>query len=113
MDLQGLWAKGSEGTLGKAQPPNQEGAAVQQPQAPPQPGPASSQGNAAGGAGAGRAARLAPGPRGPAARSRGHSATHGVPPPGLGASEGAAWKQTLWPAPGSLWKVREVFRPPQ
>lgn len=56
---------------------------VQGPQAPPQPGPASSQGTGAGGAGAagaGRATRLAPGPQGPAACSRGHSVTHGAPP---------------------------------
>ena len=72
--------QGSEGTLGKAQHPNQEGDMVQGPQAPPQPGPASSQGTGAGGAGAGRATRLAPGPQGPAACSRGHSVTHGAPP---------------------------------
>lgn len=34
-------------------------------------------------------------------------------PPGLGASEGAAWKQTLWPAPGSLQKMHEVLRTPR
>lgn len=35
-------------------------------------------------------------------------------PPGLGASEGAAWKQTLWvSAPGSLRKMREVLRTPR
>ena len=34
-------------------------------------------------------------------------------PPGLGASEGAAWKQMLWPAPGSLQKMHEVLRTPR